>query len=70
MTDGSPSDLTMGETFTAQMRDRQSRGKDPYHSGDASDASDSERDSPPAGSRLRLGSGRYAVSFVFILYTV
>ncbi|KAH6621160.1 hypothetical protein B0J18DRAFT_466772 [Chaetomium sp. MPI-SDFR-AT-0129] len=40
------------ETFTAEMRDRQARGKDPTSSADNSDRD--ER----AESRLRLGSGR------------
>ncbi|EOO04304.1 hypothetical protein UCRPA7_214 [Phaeoacremonium minimum UCRPA7] len=43
-------------SFTPEMRDRQARGKDPYHSGDASDGSDdfSERET----AKMRLGSGR------------
>src|SRR4051794_25515586 len=59
MTQASSSSSVTGETFTPQMRDRQARGKDPYHSGEGSDASDlSDRDTSTA-SRLRLGSSRY-----------
>jgi len=58
MTQASSSSSVTGETFTPQMRDRQARGKDPYHSGEGSDASDlSDRDTSTA-SRLRLGSSR------------
>lgn len=44
------------DVFTPEMRDRQARGKDPYRSGDASDASDvsTTRDSR-TGSKMRLG---------------
>ncbi|KAK4120852.1 hypothetical protein N657DRAFT_683333 [Parathielavia appendiculata] len=48
----------MVDNFTSEMRDRQARGKDPYHSGDGSDdGSLTDRESGP-GSRLRLGTGR------------
>ncbi|GAB1313147.1 hypothetical protein MFIFM68171_03357 [Madurella fahalii] len=48
------SSSVMSENFTTQMRDRQARGKDPYHSGDGSDDGDlSDRE-----SRLRLGHSR------------
>ena len=40
------------------MRDRQARGKDPYHSGDGSEGSDLSDRETSAGSRLRLGSSR------------
>jgi hypothetical protein len=46
------------DNFTAQMRDRQARGKDPYNSADGSDGGNlSDRESGP-GAKLRLGSGR------------
>lgn len=49
MSSHSPS--ASGENFTAQMRDRQARGKDPYTSGNGTDDSDmSDHD-------LRFGSG-------------
>jgi hypothetical protein len=59
MSSGSPaSSSAMGDNFTDQMRDRQARGKDPYHSGDGSDdGSLTDRESG-TGSRLRLGHGR------------
>ncbi|KXX82759.1 hypothetical protein MMYC01_200728 [Madurella mycetomatis] len=48
------SSSVMSENFTPQMRDRQARGKDPYHSGDGSEDGDlSDRE-----SKLRLGCGR------------
>jgi hypothetical protein len=51
----------MDDHFTPQMRDRQARGKDPYHSGDGSDGGNlSDRDSR-TGSKLRLGKGRYVL---------
>ncbi|KAK3906100.1 hypothetical protein C8A05DRAFT_30037 [Staphylotrichum tortipilum] len=43
-----------GDEFTSDMRDRQARGKDPYHSGDGSDDSSLS----DHGSGLRLGKGR------------
>ena len=43
--------------FTPQMRDRQARGKNPYRTGDSSDASASDGESRPS-SKLRLGKGR------------
>jgi len=47
----SQSPAASGENFTAQMRDRQARGKDPYTSGNGTDDSDmSDHD-------LRFGSG-------------
>ncbi|KAK1761460.1 hypothetical protein QBC47DRAFT_356535 [Echria macrotheca] len=52
-----------GDAFTSQMRDRQARGKDPYHSGDGSegsdDLSDREGTTTTTGGRLRMGSGRF-----------
>ncbi|KAL2015017.1 hypothetical protein VTK56DRAFT_6527 [Thermocarpiscus australiensis] len=44
--------------FTPQMRDRQARGKDPYHAGDGSDDADLGDGESGARVRLRLGSGR------------
>ncbi|KAK0674519.1 hypothetical protein QBC41DRAFT_2164 [Cercophora samala] len=47
-----------GDAFTSVMSDRQARGKDPYHSGDGSEASDlSDRESGVSPSKLRLGGG-------------
>ncbi len=46
-----------GDDFTPEMRDRQARGKDPYHSGDGSD--DGNLSDHETG--LRLGKGRYVV---------
>jgi hypothetical protein len=37
------------------MRDRQARGKDPYHSGDGSDGGNLDDGEP---GKLRLGHGR------------
>lgn len=49
------SSSAVGDAFTSQMRDRQARGKDPYHSGDGSeDGNVSDRDA----GKLRLGKGR------------
>ncbi|KAK0626021.1 hypothetical protein B0T14DRAFT_561971 [Immersiella caudata] len=58
MTQASSSSSVMGDTFTPQMRDRQARGKDPYHSGDGSEGSDLSDRETSSGSRLRLGSSR------------
>ncbi|KAK0706521.1 hypothetical protein B0T26DRAFT_458467 [Lasiosphaeria miniovina] len=50
------SSSVMDDAFTPQMRDRQARGKDPYHSGEASEGSDlSDRETNPT-SKLRLSS--------------
>jgi hypothetical protein len=49
-----PSSAT-GDHFSAQMRDRQARGKDPYHSGDGSDGGNLSDGEP---GKLRLGHGR------------
>ncbi|KAK0747711.1 hypothetical protein B0T21DRAFT_278189 [Apiosordaria backusii] len=47
-----------GRPFTSVMRDRQARGKDPYHSGDGSEGSDlSDRESGATPSKLRLVGG-------------
>lgn len=43
------------DNFTPEMRDRQSRGKDPYRSGDASDASDTSERESGSSTKLRLG---------------
>ena len=64
MTQASSSSSVMGDAFTPQMRDRQARGKDPYHSADgseASDLSDRETAGAGAGARMRPGSGRYVL---------
>jgi hypothetical protein len=59
MSTGSPaSSSAMVDTFTDQMRDRQARGKDPYHSGDGSDDGNLTDRESGSGSRLRLGNGR------------
>ncbi|KAK4455476.1 hypothetical protein QBC34DRAFT_68520 [Podospora aff. communis PSN243] len=58
MTQASSSSSVMGDTFTPQMRDRQSRGKDPYHSGEGSEGSDLSDRETSSASRLRLGSSR------------
>ncbi|KAK4241357.1 cecdcb10-78c0-46c6-b0b7-dd05d15faac3 [Achaetomium macrosporum] len=50
----STSSSAVGDTFTPQMRDRQARGQDPYHSGDVSD----DGDFNDAATKLRLGNGR------------
>ncbi|KAK4101047.1 hypothetical protein N658DRAFT_507359 [Parathielavia hyrcaniae] len=60
LSSGSPASSSAAkvDNFTSEMRDRQARGKDPYHSGDGSDdGSLTDRESGP-GSRLRLGTGR------------
>ncbi|KAK4181129.1 hypothetical protein QBC36DRAFT_129398 [Triangularia setosa] len=47
-----------GDAFTSVMRDRQARGKDPYHSGDGSEGSDlSDQESGATPSKLRLVGG-------------
>ena len=51
----------MSDTFTPQMRDRQARGKDPYHSADGSDNGDASDHDLRAGRKIRLGEGRYVV---------
>ncbi|KAK0651230.1 hypothetical protein B0T16DRAFT_74941 [Cercophora newfieldiana] len=58
MTQASSSSSVTGESFTPQMRDRQARGKDPYHSGEGSDGSDLSDRETNAGSRLRMGGSR------------
>lgn len=52
---GSTSSSAMDGTFTAEMRDKQARGKDPYQSGDGSDNELHEADT---GAMLRLGHSR------------
>ncbi|KAK4132967.1 hypothetical protein BT67DRAFT_435232 [Trichocladium antarcticum] len=54
---GSATSSDMGD-FTAQMRDRQARGKDPYRVGDSSDDGNLDDDQSGTGPRLRLGTGR------------
>lgn len=55
-TQASSSSSVAGDAFSPQMRDRQARGKDPYHSGDGSEGSDLSDREP--GTRLRLGNSR------------
>lgn len=52
------SSSVMDDSFSPQMRDRQARGKDPYHSGDGSEGSDLSDRETGTGTRLRLGSSR------------
>ncbi|KAK5660992.1 hypothetical protein OQA88_12369 [Cercophora sp. LCS_1] len=66
MTGASSSSSVMGDGFTPQMRDRQARGKDPYHSGENSEGSDVSDREGGGGSRLRLGSNRFVTSLTYI----
>jgi hypothetical protein len=54
----------MSEPFTAQMRDRQARGKNPYNSDDSSDDGNLHGGESGTGAKLRLGTGRYVMPFL------